>query len=278
MTKSSNKKQTTTHNHLTSVEEKLKYAIGNGDAKIENKTIGNRKGLRKVVTIGGESYQYNPNKITKVLTSKLNKLTKTNQFEATHEIKRVYQSIRLRNYLKSYASKYKAEIKDAPSLFNSYINTYSISNIKLKGLKGLSHLKYQYDKLNTFLNRNPNMKILIVVYVIFDVLDEDGDAIGGTVKDMKSRRYEIHNSNDLKDTLNNMAADIELQIEQKQLHKSKFRIKGIDKTLIHYDRYNPTRGGSYIELPKWIADQKACINKKNDDNKCFKHYVQCGFL
>ena len=121
---------------------------------------------------------------------------------------------------------------------------------------GLSHLKYQYDKLNTFLNRNPNMKILIVVYVIFDVLDEDGDAIGGTVKDMKSRRYEIHNSNDLKDTLNNMAADIELQIEQKQLHKSKFRIKGIDKILIHYDRYNPTRGGSYIELPKWIADKK----------------------
>ena len=146
--------------------------------------------------------------------NKNKKLTKTKQLEATQEIKRVYQSIRLRNYLKSYASKYKAEIKDDPSLFNSYINSYSISNIKLKGLQGLSHLKYQYDKLNAFLTRNPNMQILIVVYAMFEVLDEEGEVVEETVKDMRSRRYEIHNSNDLKDTLNNMAADIELQIEK----------------------------------------------------------------
>lgn len=231
--------------------------------------------MRNVVTIGDKSYQYNPNKITKTLTSKLNKVTKTNQFEATHEIKRVYQSIRLRNSLKSYAVKYKAEIKDEPSMFNSYINSYSISNIKLKGLKGLSHLKYQYEKLNTFLSNNPNMKILIAVYVIFEELDDDGEVVGETVKDMRSRRYEVHNSDDLQDTLNNTAADIELQIEQKQLHKSKFRIKGIDKIVINYDRYNPTRGGSYVELPKWIADKKACINIKNEDNKCAKYSIQC---
>jgi hypothetical protein len=97
--------------------------------------------LRNVVTIGDKSYQYNPNKITKTLTSKLNKVVKTNQFEASHEIKRVYQSVRLSNSLKSYVVKYKAEIKDEPSMFNPHINSYSISNIKLKGLKGLSHLK-----------------------------------------------------------------------------------------------------------------------------------------
>ena len=101
--------------------------------------------MRNVVTIGDKSYQYNPNKITKTFISKLNKVTKTNQFEATHEIKRVYQSIRLRNSLKSYALKYKAVIKYEPSMFNSYINSYSISSIKLKGLKGLSDLKYQYE-------------------------------------------------------------------------------------------------------------------------------------
>jgi hypothetical protein len=171
--------------------------------------------------------------------------------------------------------KYKAVIKDEPSMFNSYINSYSISNIKLKGLKGLSHLKYQYEKLNTFLSNNPNMKILIAVYVIFEQVDDDGEFVGETVKYMRSRRYEVHNSDDLQATPNNTAADIELQIEQKQLHKSKFRIKGIDKIVINYDRYNPTRGGSYVELPKWIADKKACINIKNEDNKCAKYSIQC---
>ena len=275
--KALNKKRKDTHNRLTSFEDKLKYAIDNGDAKIEKKVIGKRKGLRNVVTIGDKSYQYNPSKITKTLTSKLNKLTKTNKFEATHEIKRIYKSIRLRNALKSYAVKYKAEIKDYQSIFNSYLNAYSISNIKLEGLKGLSYLKYQYEKLRAFLATNPNMKILIVVYVIFEELDEDNDVVGEAVHELRSRRYEINNTEDLQDTLNKMAADIELQIETRQFKKSNFRVKGIESIVVHYDRYNPTRGGSYIDLPKWIADKKACINIKNEDNKCFKYSVQCGF-
>ena len=96
MPKSSNEKRKNAHNNATSFEEKLKYAVDNGDAKIEKKTIGNRKGLRNVVPIDGKSYQYNPQKISKTLTAKLKKITKTNQFEATQEIKKIYQNIRLK--------------------------------------------------------------------------------------------------------------------------------------------------------------------------------------
>ena len=129
------------HNSSTSVDTKLNHATDNSDAKIEKKLIGQRKGLRTVVTIGDKSYTYNPNKITNTLTSKLNQLTKTKQFEATHDIKRVYQSIRLRKSLKSYAGKFKAEINDEPSMCKGYINSMTLSNIKLKYLNGLSYLK-----------------------------------------------------------------------------------------------------------------------------------------
>ena len=44
----------------------------------------------------------------------------------------------------------------------------------------------------------------------------------------------------------------------------------------NYDKYNPTRGGSYIELPKWVSLKKACINIKNEDDNCFKYCIQCG--
>ena len=33
--------------------------------------------------------------------------------------------------------------------------------------------------------------------------------------------------------------------------------------------YEPLRGETYIALPKWLADEKAIINMKNSDNKCF---------
>jgi hypothetical protein len=138
---------------MASTDAILRYAIDNNEAQIDKIKIGNRKGLRNVVIIGDRQYQYNPNKISKVLTTKLKQLTKTPQFNATQQIKKVYQGIRLRKSLATYAIKYKADVSDATSAFSSYTNAYSISNIKLKGLKGLSYLKYQYDKLNDFLKK-----------------------------------------------------------------------------------------------------------------------------
>lgn len=38
---------------------------------------------------------------------------------------------------------------------------------------------------------------------------------------------------------------------------------------MHVDKYNPLRGGSYVPLPKALVGEKAIINVKNDDEKCF---------
>ena len=63
---------------------------------------------------------------------------------------------------------------------------------------------------------------------MFDELDEDGEVGGERVIEIRSRRCDIHNSNDLQDTLNNMAADIVLQIDHSDLPKSSLRLKGIE--------------------------------------------------
>ena len=43
---------------------------------------------------------------------------------------------------------------------------------------------------------------------------------------------------------------------------------------MHFDKYDPTRAGSLIELPRFIRLKKACVNIKNQDNQCFKYCVQ----
>ena len=48
------------HNSSTSVGNELKYAVDNSDAKIEKKLIGQRKGLRTVVTIGDKKLYLQP--------------------------------------------------------------------------------------------------------------------------------------------------------------------------------------------------------------------------
>ena len=32
-----------------------------------------------------------------------------------------------------------------------------------------------------------------------------------------------------------------------------------------------SRGGSYIDSPKWLKNKKETINKKNNDDKCFQY-------
>ena len=34
-----------------------------------------------------------------------------------------------------------------------------------------------------------------------------------------------------------------------------------------------SRGGSYIDSPKWLKNKKATINPKNNDYKCFQYAV-----
>ena len=129
----------------------------------------------------------------------------------------------------------------------------------MKGFKGLSYLRYQEDRLKQFLNNNTGMKVLIEVdfSIIADVSRDADDTEGEPFIKFRSRRYEILNTDDILDVLNNMTLDIIRQISSSYLSKSNISIDKINKITIHYDKYNPTRAGSYIELPKWVLSKKS---------------------
>ena len=51
---------------------------------------------------------------------------------------------------------------------------------------------------------------------------------------------------------------------------SDFIFNGINYLFNYFNRITISKGGSYIESPKWLKDKK-CINQKNNDNKCFQY-------
>ena len=124
------------------------------------------------------------------------------------------------------------------------------------------------------------MKVLIQVDFKItapeDGFDDEGNPEQQQVTKFRSRRYEVSNTDDITDVLAKMIDDIKTQIGNSYLSSSNITIDKIDKLTIHYDKYNPTRAGSYIELPQWMSSNKACINIRNEDNKCFKYCVQCS--
>jgi hypothetical protein len=254
------------------VDDRLKFLIANKNAKLEYKE---KKG---VITIGGKEYNYNPDKITKALDKTLDKLTNNNnRYKATVAITNVYNKViqgHLTKALKSYSTlHYKAKISETTSAFDGFANAYTITNISLKGYDGLSYIKYQYNKLLDFLNTNPSMMIQIDVTALFRQKRSGGESHEITVE---SRIYIVNNVDELKDSITNMPKDVITLFDKADMPASNLDFEKILSMSIHYNRYNPTRGGSYIELPEWIANKKACINIKNEDNKCFKYSILCA--
>jgi len=55
-----------------------------------------------------------------------------------------------------------------------------------------------------------------------------------------------------------------------------FRFKSIVRLDINTVVYRPLKGSSYIPLPTKLANKKAIINMKNEDDQCFKWCIARG--
>lgn len=130
----------------------------------------------------------------------------------------------------------------------------------------------QENMIEQFLNEKNGLKIIVDIIGVFRKKATDDL----TKQHIKSRRHEIVSAEDIPYVMFQMATDIEFQIEKMELSESGLVLIEIEQIRINYDKYHPTRGGSFIELPKWIQDKKVCINIQNEDNKRFKYCIQCG--
>ena len=52
---------------------------------------------------------------------------------------------------------------------------------------------------------------------------------------------------------------------------SDFIFNGVNYLFYDFNRITISKGGSYIESPKWLKDKKCTINQKNNDKKCFQY-------
>ena len=161
--------------------------------------------------IGDKTYRYDKNKpVSNVLNTKLKEVARSDGYRKHGLLMKGANYLKLTRGrpLQDYVKRFKPKITDEQQAFKGYANTYSVSDIRLKGLKGLSYLKYQKQRLAEFLNRNPNMKIIVETDLSFK--NPDNELIQ---RRLRSRRYNIHNPDELNTVLNNIGHDIETQIE-----------------------------------------------------------------
>ena len=230
----------------------------------------------KKLKIGDKTYNFERNKpITNRLKTKFNKIRQTMDYKR-YELKEK-RGIRWINLDKNKAligiqKRYKATITDEQSAFKNYTSSYAINDIRVKGVKAIQYLKYQDFKIKKYLRKHKGMKVLLQTFSNFKS-KKTNEVVR---REVRSRRYEITNEDEITNVLNQMATDIEHQAEVLEASESGLVLTQMDKIKFNFDKYNPTRGGKFIPLPKWVQSKKACINIQNEDNKCFKYSIQCG--
>ena len=60
---------------------------------------------------------------------------------------------------------------------------------------------------------------------------------------------------------------------REKMRGSDFVFDGVNFLYYDFNKISISRGGSYIDSPKWLTDKKSIINPKNNDYKCFQYAV-----
>ena len=255
----------------------IDYLLSNDLAEIPKR---GRNELKSII-IDNKKFRYNKNEpISNVLTKKLLSVKKTNEYRsyALNKAKGAFNEGRVRQILTKHAIRNKFRVRDIQSAFRRYANSIVLENKHFEGERGLEMIAHQQQRLLEFLKKNRNMKLNIRTEGLFEKpeYDDGGNEIRSQelVYALPSTRFNISNEDELTQALEDSVKQILLQIQNLEASTSNLRFKKILSITIHYDKYDPTRAGRYIELPEWIKLKKACINIKNKDQKCFRYCIQ----
>ena len=58
---------------------------------------------------------------------------------------------------------------------------------------------------------------------------------------------------------------------EESMRESQFSFDSVDALYYDLNKISLSRGGSYIDSPKWLKNKKATINPKTNDDKCFQY-------
>ena len=183
----------------------------------------------KKLKIGEKTYNFERGKpISKILNIKFNKIRQTMDYKK-YELKEK-RGIRWVNLDKNKAltgiqMRYKATTTNEQSAFKGYVNSYAITNVRVRGIKALQYLKYQDLRLKEYLMKHKGMKVILQVSATMKSKKTNEEIR----ESIRSRRYNITNEEEIPQKLNQMSTGIEFQLDKMEMSESGLLLKHIDK-------------------------------------------------
>ena len=155
---------------------------------------------------------------------------------------------------------------------NNYLEYMSNGNDSLSLNEYLELIKpYLYDLINVH-NAKGEWKIQLSAEISFISQKPNSNEI--RVMFTSSTPEEFMIGSETKEVAEKLIMSILQKYQdnlQNKMKGSDFIFNGINYLYYDLNRITISKGGSYIESPKWLKDKKCTINKKNNDNKYFQY-------
>ena len=132
---------------------------------------------------------------------------------------------------------------------------------------------YLRELINDHKNKG-EWKIQLMVQINFISLRPGSDET--RVIHTRSVNQEFMNGSDTDEIIKKLFKSL-LQRYQENLQEkikgSDFAFDGVNYLYYDLNKISISKGGSYIDSPKWLKDKKSTINLKNNDYKCFQYAI-----
>ena len=173
----------------------------------------------------------------------------------------------LSGYVKEELKERSFELKESKSALRKFTMQYTI-----EGRAGYDPESFMADvkrSVINFLRKNRRTKVKLILRCNMEKNNiSTGEVI--TLKTAFNSKPEVNlEGTDVHDLYNTMVDRVLEAMATFQRDGSNWTFKSIICLEIHTVVYEPLKGNSYIPLPPKLAQKKAIINMKNEDDKCF---------
>ena len=161
---------------------------------------------------------------------------------------------------------------------NGYNNNYI--QCKSKGDKILTLKEYlalierYLRKLINYYKNKGECKLQLTAEISFISLKPGSDET--RVMHTRSDNEEFMNGSDTDEIIKGLFESFLQKYEenlQEKMKGSDFEFDDVDFLYYDFTKISISRGGSYIDSPKWIKNKKSITNPKNNDYKCFQYAI-----
>ena len=151
------------------------------------------------------------------------------------------------------------------SAFKNYTNQYVMYNTA--NYEPIEFLAYAKPTILNIFKSNRNIKTILYLHCLMQNIQSTTPVeFAFHSKDLKL----VLEGTDISEFYNEMADEIEEEIQKVENSEgSGYTFVKVVKLVLHVTRWEPLYGSSYIPLDPYIANKKAIINMKNEDDKCF---------